>query len=71
MHFKPETVTRLDIILFDGQVMHNLQEKYTCHALDPPVIIPEGELVCPAKFMTPIRKIPIDIMSQMKQYLSW
>ena len=24
---------------------YNLQEKYTCHALDPPVIIPEGELV--------------------------
>ena len=25
-------------------------------ALDPPVIIPEGELVCPAKFMTPMKK---------------
>ena len=35
---------------------YNLQEKYTCHAFNPPVIIPEGELVCPAKFMTPTRK---------------
>ena len=33
-----------------------LQEKYTCYEFDPPVIIPEGELVCPAKFMTPTRK---------------
>ena len=31
-----------------------LQEKYKFHAFDPPVIIPEGELVCPAKFMSPI-----------------
>ena len=31
-------------------------EKYTCHAFYPPVIFPEGELVCTAKFMTPIRK---------------
>ena len=31
-----------------------LQEQYTCHAFDTPVIIPEGELDCPAKFMTPI-----------------
>ena len=35
---------------------YNLQEKYTCHAFYPPVTIPEGELVFPAKFMTPIRK---------------
>ena len=35
---------------------HNLQEKYTCHAFYPPIIIPEGELVCKAKFMTPTRK---------------
>ena len=27
---------------------YNLQEKYKCHAFDPPVIIPEGVLVCPA-----------------------
>ena len=33
-----------------------LQEKYKCHAFDPPVIITEGELVCPAKFMTPVIK---------------
>ena len=35
---------------------HTLQEKYTFHSFDPPVLIPEGELVCPAKFMTPTRK---------------
>ena len=35
---------------------YTLQEKYTCHAFDPPVIIPEGELFFPAKFMTPTRK---------------
>ena len=35
---------------------YNLQEKYTCHAFDPPGIIPEGELFCLAKFMTPMRK---------------
>ena len=35
---------------------YNLQGKYTCHTFDPPVIIPEGELVCSAKFMTPTRK---------------
>ena len=27
--------------------------KYICHAFNPPVIIREGELVCPAKFMNP------------------
>ena len=35
---------------------YTLQEKYKCHAFDPPVIITEGELVCPAKFMTPMKK---------------
>ena len=35
---------------------YTLQEKYTCHAFDTPVLIPEGELVCPAKFMTTMRK---------------
>ena len=35
---------------------YNLQGKYKCHAFNPPVIIPEGELVCPAKFMTPMKK---------------
>ena len=34
---------------------YTLQEKYKCHAFNPPVIIPEGELVCPAKFMTPMK----------------
>ena len=32
---------------------YTLQEQYTCHVFDPPVIIPEGELVFPAKFITP------------------
>ena len=35
---------------------YTLQIKYTCHSFDPPVIIPEGGLFCPAKFMTPMRK---------------
>ena len=35
---------------------YTLQRKYKCHEFDPPVIIPEGELVCPAKFMTPMKK---------------
>ena len=35
---------------------YTLQGKYTCHAFDPPIIIPEGDIVCPAKVMTPMRK---------------
>ena len=35
---------------------YNIQGKYTCHAFDPTFIIPEDELVCPDKFMTPMRK---------------
>ena len=35
---------------------YNLQEQYTCHAFDTPVIIPEDELVFPSKFMTPMIK---------------
>ena len=35
---------------------YNLQYQYKCHAFYPPVIIYRGELVCPAKFMTPMRK---------------
>ena len=50
---------------------YTLQGKYKCQAFDPPVMIPEGELVCPAKFMTPMIKLPIGITSQMKQYMSW
>ena len=50
---------------------YNLQEQYICRIFDPPVIIPKGELVCQDRFMTPIRKLPIGITSQMKQYLSW
>ena len=50
---------------------YTLQEKYKFHAFNPPVIIPEGELFSPAKFMTPIKKPPIGITSQTKQSLSW
>ena len=35
---------------------YSLQGKYKCYAFNPPVIIPEGELVCPPKFMTPLIK---------------
>ena len=35
---------------------YNLQGKYKCHAFNPPVIIPGGELVCKSKFMTPMKK---------------
>ena len=50
---------------------YTLQEKYKCHAFNPPVIIPEGELVCSAKFMTPMKKLPIGITIQINQSLSW
>ena len=50
---------------------YTLQEKYKCHAFNPPVIIPEGGLVCPAKFMTPMKKSPIGITRQMEQSLPW
>ena len=43
------------IVKWTGNV-YTLQEKYKCHAFDPPVIIPKGELVCKAKFMTPMKK---------------
>ena len=35
---------------------YTLQEKYECHAFDPPVIITEGEIFCPVKFMTTMIK---------------
>ena len=35
---------------------YTLQGEYTCRAFYPPVIIPEGEVFCPAKFITPMRK---------------
>ena len=37
---------------------YTLQGEYKCHAFNPPVIIPEGELVFPSKFMTPMIKTP-------------
>ena len=47
----------MDIILLNGQVIHiPYREEKKSHGFDPPVIIPEGELVCPAKFMTRMKK---------------
>ena len=57
---------------------YTLQKKYTCYAFHPPVLIHEGELVCPANFMTPTRKTSywyhytyeaIPIMVKLKQVL--
>ena len=45
-----------DIYIFPVGNAYTLQEKYKCHAINPPVIIPEGELFCPAKFMTQMKK---------------
>ena len=50
---------------------YTLQRKYTCQAFYFPVILREGKLVCPAKFMTPMRKFLFGTTSQMKQSLSW
>ena len=50
---------------------YTLQGKYKCHAFDPPVIITEVELVCPYKFMTPMKKSPIGITIQTNESLSW
>ena len=46
---------------------YTLKEQYTCYAFNPSVIIPDVELVCPAEFMTPMKKRPIGIMIHMKQ----
>ena len=43
------------IALWKGNA-YKLHEKYTCHTFDTTFIIPEGELFCSAKFMTPTRK---------------
>ena len=43
------------IVKLIGNV-YNLHGKYTCYAFDTPVIISEGELVFPSKFMTSMRK---------------
>ena len=48
-------MTVIYIVRWTGSA-YTLQEKYTCHSFDPTVIINEGELVCPAKFMTTTRK---------------
>ena len=49
---------------------YNLQKQYTLHAFNYPGIT-EEELVCPAKFITPMKKLPIGINIQMKQSLAW
>ena len=58
---------------------YNLQGKYTCHAFYPPLINPEGKLVFPAKFMTPMRKTSywyhnpdeaIPVMEKLKQVVT-
>ena len=49
---------------------YNLQGKYKCHAFDPPVIIPEGELFCPASFMTQMKK-NLPLVSRSKQSNPW
>ena len=59
-----------DIVKWTGNAF-TLQDLYKCHAFNPPVIIPEGELVCPAKFMTPMKKPPIGITRKTNQPLSW
>ena len=65
------------IIQWTGHA-YNLQGKYTRHALDPPVIITEGEIFCPAKFMTQMRKNSywyhnpneaIPVMVKLQQFL--
>ena len=48
-------IHRYYIVKWTGNA-YTLQEKYKCHAFDPPVIITEGELVCKAKFMNPTKK---------------
>ena len=58
------------IVKWTGNV-HTLQGKYKRNTFNPPVIIPEGELVRPTKFMTSMIKLPIVITIQMKQSLSW
>ena len=50
---------------------YTLQENYTCYAFDPPIIISEGELVCTAKFMTPMRKTSCWYHDPNELYLSW
>eukprot|EP00978_Attheya_sp_CCMP212_P009286 scaffold21956_cov70-Attheya_sp.AAC.2 len=37
-------------------IPYTLQEQYECNAFNPPVLIPTGELVCEAKFWTPMSK---------------
>ena len=63
------------IVIWIGNA-YILQGQYTCHAFDPPVLIPEGDLVFPDKFMTPMRNTSywnhkryeaISIMMKLKQ----
>ena len=76
MHLKIATFTRLDVIFRLKGNAYTLQVKYTCHAFNTPVIIPEGKLAFTTKFMTPMRKTSdwyhdpdeaIPIMVKLKQ----
>ena len=69
-HTSDSTTPGYYIVQYQGNA-YTLQGKYTCHTFDPPVIFPEGELICPVLFMTPMINLPIGSMSQMKQFLSW
>ena len=57
---------------------YTIQEIYTCHEFDPLFLIPEGDLICPANFMTPMIKTSywyqkpyeaIPIMVNLKQVI--
>jgi hypothetical protein len=37
-------------------IPYTLQDQYECNAFNPPVLIPQGDLVCEAKFWTPMSK---------------
>ena len=54
-HTSDSNNTGYNIVRWTGNA-YTLQEQYTCHSFDPPVLIPEGELGFIAKFMTPMRK---------------
>ena len=58
--------------------VYTLKGKYTCHEFDPPDIIPECELFCPAKFTATTRNTyywyhgtdeEIHVMVKLKQVL--
>ena len=50
---------------------YTLQETYTFHSFYPPVIIPEGELVCPSKIWTPMSKSSYCYHNPYDKSMSW